>query len=166
MTNQPTWKQIGTVGDINPFDYDGGFIYQDETGVYTEELEYIQADNDGLMDDATWNVYRWSLDRLEMVTAENGDILLVPFGFSSRNDLPHPIASYDEWFNGDIASAANSLGCTVETLRESLCSQDATRRAFAYLELAQYHGFANFDSYPYTYTDREELEARYAVRNL
>ena len=158
-TKQPTWKQIGTVGDMNPFDYDGGFIYQDETGVYPPELEYIQTQSES--ETGPWKVYRWPLDRCETVTVD-GKILLVPFGFSTRTDLPHPIADYDEWFNSNLESAASSADRTVENLRAALCHEDAQIRAWAYLDLAQYHGFENFDDYPLTFTDLAKLKARYA----
>jgi hypothetical protein len=164
-TNQPQWKQVGTVGDVNPFDYDGGFIYQDETGVYAPELEYILGESNYSQPENTgrWKVYRFCLDRLETVTVD-GNQLLVPFGFGSRTDLPHPIDSYNEWFNRDLDGPASGVGITVEQYRAELCSEDARARAFAYLELAMYHGFENFDDYPLTFTNRDELEARYAQK--
>lgn len=161
-TKQPTWKQAGTVGDVNPFEYDGGFFYQDETGVYSPELEYIQAQDDGSDAPGPWKVYRWPLDRCETVTV-NGKTLLVPFGFSARTDLPHPIADYDEWFNSNLESAAASMGRNVNEFRADLCAENLNMRAAAYLDLALYHGFENFDSYPLTFTDLEKLKARYRV---
>jgi len=162
-TNQPVWKQVGTVGDVNPFDYDGGFVYEDETGVYSAELEWIEAQDDGSGEAGPWKVYRWDLDRLETVEID-GAVYLVPFGFGARTDLPYSIESYDEWFHRDLGEVADTVGSTVEELRAALCSEDPMRRAFAYLELAQYHGFENFDSYPLEFSKekREELEARYA----
>ena len=79
---QPNWKKIGGIGDVNPIDYDGGYIYEDETGVYSPELEYIQAQDDGSGNAGPWKVYRWPLDRCESITVD-GKELLVPFGFSS-----------------------------------------------------------------------------------
>lgn len=154
-TNQPVWKKIGIVGDVNPFDHDGGFIYEDETGVYPAELEYIARTAKD-----SWKLFRWPLDRCEAVTAD-GKTLLVPFGFPARTDLPHPLADYDEWFNSNLESAASFADRTVEDFRAALCSEDAHTRALAYLDLAQNHGFENFDSYPLTFTSREKLEARY-----
>ena len=160
-TKQPVWKKIGTVGDVNPLDYDGGFIYEDETGVYPPELEYIQAQSESNADESgPWEVYRWSLDRCETVTAD-GKTLLVPFGFSARMDLPHPITDYDEWFNSDLESAAASMSRNVDEFRADLCTENLNMRAAAYLDLALYHGFENFDSYPLTFASRKELEARY-----
>jgi hypothetical protein len=154
-TKQPVWKKIGTVGDVNPLDYAGGFIYEDETGVYPAELEYVARVVNGAR-----KVYRWPLDRCETVTADE-KTLLVPFGYPARTDLPHPLADYDEWFNSNLESAASFADRTVEDFRAALCSEDARTRALAYLALAQNHGFENFDSYPVTFTSREELEARY-----
>ena len=63
MTQQPVWKKVGTVGDINPLDYDGGFVYVDTTGVYPPEMEYIEVQSmcDG-REDGPWKVYRVVLD--------------------------------------------------------------------------------------------------------
>ena len=41
-TKQPKWKRVGTIGDINFVEYDGGIVFVDETGVYCPELEYVQ----------------------------------------------------------------------------------------------------------------------------
>lgn len=154
-TKQPIWKKIGTVGDVNPLDYDGGFIYEDETGVYPAELEYIARTGKD-----SWKVFRWPLDRCEAVTVD-GKTLLVPFGFPTRADLPHPITDYDEWFNSDLESAAASMSRNVDEFRADLCTENLNMRAAAYLDLALYHGFENFDSYPLTFASRKELEARY-----
>ena len=83
------------------------------------------------------------------------------FWLSHWADLPHPITDYDEWFNSDLESAASSADRTVENLRAAFCHEDAQLRAWAYLDLAQYHGFENFDSDSLTFTSRKELEARY-----
>lgn len=159
-TKQPTWKQIGTVGDINPFEHDGGFIYQDETGVYPPELEYIVNRSLDGREPGPWNVYRWPLDRCEAVTVD-GKTLLVPFGFPARTDLPHPLADYDEWFNSNLENAASSVGRNVNEFRADLCAENLNMRAAAYLDLALYHGFENFDSYPLAFTNLAELKARY-----
>jgi hypothetical protein len=162
VTNQPVWKKIGTVGDINPIDYDGGFIYHDETGVYPAELEYVigAGDENAWGEYTEWLVYRMVLDRLEEMTGLKNSPL-VPFGFGSRNDLPYPLGSYEEWFCKDLGSVADCIGLDVDGLREMLCSEDEQRRAFGYLELANYFGWENFDGYPLHFTSREELEARY-----
>ena len=40
-TKQPKWKLIAQLGDVNPIDYGGYFIYEDETGVYPPEGEKL-----------------------------------------------------------------------------------------------------------------------------
>jgi len=162
MAQQPNWKSIGTVGDVNPLDYDGGYVYEDTTGVYPAELEYVRNVSGTEDENGPWEVYRWPLDRYEMVDA-GGDTLLVPFGFGSRSDLPHPLANYDAWFNDDISQVASYVGSNVAEMRASLCSDNPMERAWVYLDLATCHGFENFDSYPLDYSDREELEKRYAT---
>ena len=66
-TNQPDWKLIANLGDENPLEHDGFFIYKDKTGVYEEEGEYIIVDNEWVSDDdkLTYTVYRIILERKE-----------------------------------------------------------------------------------------------------
>ena len=159
MTNQPVWKKIGTVGDINPIDYDGGFIYHDETGVYPAELEYIQSTRDD--EPIEWRVYRTVLDRLR---CRDGYLYLASvednWGKYHEGEKEFYPSVYDEWFNRDLGGVADCVGLGVADLREMLCSEDEQARAFGYLNLAEYFGWENFDSYPLHFTSREELEAR------
>lgn len=165
-TKQPTWKLAGTVGDIHPLDYSGGFVYVDTTGVYPPELEWIEAEPDSeqysdydLTNDK-WTVYRFPLDRCELAQV-NGEPHLVPFGFPARTDLPHPIASYVEWFDERLNDVAITNGASVVDYRHMLTSDSPMGLAMVYMILAQYHGWENFDSDPLTFTNREEIEKRY-----
>lgn len=160
-TNQPIWKLAGTIGDINPFDYSGGFVYIDTTGVYAPEMEWIEVNEDRK---TSWTVYRTILDRCELAQV-NGEPHLVPFGFASRTDLPYPIGSYVEWFDDSMHSVARCMGQDVNELVDEICSDEPMSRANAYLSLAQYHGWENFDSDPLQYSDRSELESRYSEKN-
>lgn len=159
-TNQPKWELIANLGDANPIEYGGYFIYRDTTGVYPEEAELLDSPED---DSGTWTVYRFILDRLERIETDDR-ILLVPSGFSQKwanGKLPHPIYVYDEWFSENLSRVADYIGQTLEEMRNDLCSEDARRRAFAYRAIGEYHGFDNLDSYPLTFTHRAEVELRY-----
>jgi hypothetical protein len=159
-TNQPTWELIANLGDVNPIEYGGYFVYRDTTGVYPEEAELLSSpDSDG----GTWTVHRFSVDRLERVDI-NGRTLLVPFGFPKRTDLPHPIDQYEEWFSEDLERVASYIGQPLEELRGDLCSEDACKRAFAYRAIGEYHGLDNLDSYPLAFADRSEVESRYSTK--
>ena len=136
-TNQPQWKCIANLGDVSSVDYGGYFVYIDETGAYEAEAEYLYAPDD---DDAPegWEAYRIVLDRL----------------------TPETLAS--EWFADDLPLIARCVDINVNNLRRDLCDADPIVRAEAYRAIGEYHGFADFDSDPWTSHDRDEVEARYA----
>jgi hypothetical protein len=149
-TKQPVWKKVGTIGDMNFVEHDGGPVYVDETGVYCPELEYVQNMPEG---DAF--VYRILLENLKLSPAGK----LIPRGYDET--WPHPVERYTEWFDEDLASVANSCGLERAELVEALISDNPMARASAYEAIAQYFGWENFDSYPLHFADREALEARY-----
>src|SRR5258708_1030703 len=124
-TRQPKWELIANLGDVNPLDYGGYFIYRDTIGAYPEEAEKL-----GVSDEfEEWAGYRLTLDRLKQV--QDGDnVYLVPFKFDET--WPHPVSAYDEWFHDKLSSVAESAGQTVQELRDAFCSDDPRIRAFAY----------------------------------
>lgn len=138
MTNQPNWKTV--------YETDYSSLYEDTTGVYAPELEIFEDDESN----GTSQIYRFSIDRCALVGT-----YLVLASIAGRTDLPHPIASYVEWFAKDLASVASSVGSTKEDLIEALCSEDAPTRAVAYEAIGGYHGYVNFDQYPRECTIRE-----------
>lgn len=153
MSNQPQWVKIGTIGDVNPIECGGGFIFEDSTGVYPPELEVIEPwevreflDENG--DIGRWTVYRVVLERCTF----KGGVL-------SDNKF-HP--DYPVWFADKIQSVADCNGIDVDELRDALCSNDAMARAGAYEALAGYFGWDEFDTGPLTIDSREEIDARYA----
>ena len=158
MTNQPVWKLLANLGDVNPVDHGGLFVYQDLTGVYPEECEKLVSPDD---DNGTWYMYRFILDRLEL----HGKACLVPFGFTTRTDLPYPIESYEEWFSKDIEHVAETIGESADVLRLMFCSADPIERARAYESIGDYHGFDNLDSYPLIFSNRSDVTARYTEKN-
>jgi hypothetical protein len=161
-TNQPIWKLAGTVGDVNPIDYSGGFIYTDETGIYPPELEWIESEDSHKAEPTNWTVYRILLERCAMVKID-GAFRLITANY--KPDWTHPIDRYIEWFDESIKNVSDSSGIPIADLETMLCSPDPKQLAQAYLELAQYHGWENFDSYPLKFTDRSELETRYKGKN-
>lgn len=105
-----------------------------------------------------WTVYRFILDRLKQVQV-NETVYLVPVKFDES--WPNYVSKYDEWFHKDLARVASYVGQTLQEMRDAFCSDDPRVRAFAYEALGDYHGYENLDSYPLTFTSREEVEARY-----
>ena len=151
MTNQPKWKQIGTIGDICFIQHDGGPVFVDETGIYPPELEYVQN-----MPEEDAFVYRFSLDPVKLSPAGK----LIPAGYNES--WPHPIEEYTEWFNDSIDGVCAFCGISREEFISAITSDNAMARAAAYESLAQYHGWESFDAYPLHFKNEEELEARYS----
>jgi hypothetical protein len=156
MANQPKWKLLANLGDVNPIEYGGYFVYVDETGAYPPEAEWLEADEDG-----TWTVYRFILDRCTHVN-----------GILSNNPY-HP--DHPVWFakpeseraarpqdNTYLKDAADCCGTDPDELAKLFCSADPLERAEAYRVVGLYHGFANLDQYPLQFTSRKEVSARYA----
>ena len=162
-TNQPVWKLIANLGDRNPIDYGGYFVYRDTTGVYTEEAEMLIApDND---DGAgTWQVYRFILDKCtwRKSTGTLSDNKFHPemcAWFAQRESARKTRPQDTSYLSG----VASSIGTSLSELRALFCSDNPLDRAHAYRAIGDYHGYANLDSYPVRLTSRTEVEARYAA---
>jgi hypothetical protein len=153
--SQPVWKLV--------YATDYSALYRDETGVYPEELAVVQTDDDRDEDDPDrHHVYRFAVERCAIVRLDdNGDVTddptvrgyLVHASLVGRTDLPHAWSRYEEWFAKDLASVARSIGSSRADLIAALCSEDAPTRACAYEAIGGYHGFANFDQYPDTWSE-------------
>ena len=57
-TQQPRWKNVGHIGDVDPIAHGGGFVYEDSTGVYCPEMTYFET-----LDDGTWVRMRGNTNR-------------------------------------------------------------------------------------------------------
>ena len=143
MTKQPRWKMLANLGDVNPVEYGGYFIYQDMTGVYPAEGEWLEAPGS---DDDVWRVYRFILDKCTFVN-----------GILSDNKY-HP--EHKAWFADYIPTIAEIVGESPEKVIANLCSEDPLHRAWVYREIGLYCGFENLDSYPRTYTKKSALPRR------
>ena len=49
--DQPKWKLLANLGDANPIDYCGYFVYRDETGVYRDEAEKLISPDEATITD-------------------------------------------------------------------------------------------------------------------
>jgi hypothetical protein len=164
-TNQPKWKLVGMVGDINPIDHDGGLVYQDQTGVYCPEMEYIEGHdcdreiwklrrykNDPDSSYAVnmritryWKVYRILLEKCTYIN-----------GILSDNKY-HP--DYEVWFAKHVKDMEEKQR---EQVIKMLCSEDANERAKGYLEICYITGFHEFDQYCETeYETLFDIKAKY-----
>jgi len=158
--SQPNWKYIANLGDANPIDHGGFFVYIDETGVYDPEAELLEItrQNDG-GEPIEWNVYRFSLEKCTLQNGILSDNKFHPehpawFAECKRAERPQD-TTY-------LSNVAECMGMDLETLQTLFCSDNPIERAEAYRCVGEYHGFDNLDSYPLTFTDRTEVEQRYA----
>jgi len=133
-TQQPKWKEVGHIGDVNWPEYGGGPVMIDETGVYPPELEYVEPPPDELSFDspkARWEVYRVPLEPNQ------------PWG--DREDLE---------------AVARTSGQDPDELADAFASDDPMERAYAYETWAGHFGWYELDQYPLRLTC-PEVEKRY-----
>ncbi len=141
--SQPKWKFVAQLGDVNPLDHGGKFLFVDETGVYPPELEFVELLVDSIEDE--WEVHRIVLDKCTFID-----------GVLSDNKF------HQAWFAQNLQAVADCVDVDESELIGRLCSGDALNRAQAYVDIVSYYGVHEFDQYPRMFDDRAELEARYA----
>ena len=156
MSTQPKWKLVANLGDVNPLDYGGYFVYVDETGVYPPEAELLEVPEEE--SETGYRSYRFIL---EPCTFENGVLSDNPY----HKDLPAWFAEPESKRADrpqDTTYLKNIADCMdIEELElvRLFCSDSPLERAEAWRAVGDYHGWENLDSYPTDWT-REELEAR------
>jgi hypothetical protein len=150
MTNQPKWELIAQLGDKNPLEHGGYWVFVDKKGVYTPEAEKLILcdDNENIN-----LVYRFSLDQLKM----HNDMLI---SYRYDSTFPNAVESYKEWFSDDIPSVASYVGMTTEQLQALFCSDNPIERAAAYEAIGDYFGYVNLDSDSLPYT-KKEVKSRF-----
>lgn len=150
---------IANLGDVNPFDYDGFFIFIDEKNEYQPEAALLQAENPN-DENTTYTVYRFSLEKCtyqnEILSDNNFHPEISAWWAKSekeRQDRPQ-----DRTYLKNVADYADY---PEEQMIADFCSDDPIKRAEAYRAIGEYHGFDNFDSYPLTGLSRKEVEKMY-----
>jgi hypothetical protein len=159
-TTQPKWHCIAQLGDVNPLDYGGYWIFEDATGVYPPEAEYLAVDDD---DDGRlrYTAYRFALDRC---TYADGILSDNPYhpdhpAWFAKPESERATRPQDTTYLADVAK---SIGSDVGAVIAALCSDDPRERAHAYRAVGDYHGWDNLDSYPLQLS-RTEARRRYAL---
>ena len=137
-TNQPAWKCVAQLGDVNPLDYGGLWVLIDTTGVYSPEGE--------LYDVNTQRVYRFILEDCTFT-----------HGVLSDNKY-HP--DQPAWFADALRDVADFIGAETRTLIDMFISADPVERARAWQAVGDYFGWDNLDCYPLLLT-RSEAKRRY-----
>lgn len=151
-TNQPKWFCVANLGDADPINYGGAFVYVDLTGVYDPELEILRepifsGPDDKPQDD--WRVYRVCLES-HTYTAENakGERVTVDPSMPGvlSDNAYHPECA--AWYSDTLADIAYTVGCEPSDLIARFCSDDPIMRASAYLDAIARYGAFEFDHYP------------------
>jgi hypothetical protein len=157
MTRQPNWKLLANLGDVQPIEYGGYFVYEDTTNVYGHEAELLEVyDNSG-----EWRIYRFSIDKctfIDGILSDNKYHPEHPAWFAE----PEPEKATRPQDSTYLSNVASYVGDTVENMIALLCSDNPIARATVYRNIGEYHGLDNFDSYPLTFKKRKEVEKRYA----
>ena len=151
-TQQPEWKLVAQLGDANPVEHGGRFVYQDTTGVYSPEIEVLTSPEEwNESSKCEWTVHRFICNPC---TYTNGIL--------SDNKF-HPASK--AWFADKLASVAISFDVTKDSIVNDLTSDNVVVKASAWLMLADYFGLHEFDYYPLTLT-RDEVLTRYKKETL
>lgn len=137
--SQPVWKFLANIGDVNPVDYGGKFVYKDETGVYPPEMAVLEVPEEG--ESQIYCEFRFILDKCTYVN-----------GVLSDNQF-HP--EHPAWFADDIEAIEDCIGQDRGSVIAGLCSDDTLARAFAYDAIASYFGYHEFDHYPLEMSRRD-----------
>src|SRR6266496_3443390 len=133
-TQQPQWKCIGHIGDVDPIAHGGAFIYIDETGVYPPKMTWFEPGTD-----EQWHELegKTPLDVYRVMLEED----------STR-----------EWWYDKLGSIASFTGQTLEQVQADANSADPRVKAWVYDSLVRYFGAEEFDSYPLRMTEDEAYE--------
>lgn len=159
MSNQPVWKMIANLGDANPLDHGGFFIYVDTTNVYPPEAVWLEITNESEEDEEELFTYREYRFPLEKCTYINGIL--------SDNKFHPEIHAW--WATPESQLSKRPQDTTYlskmtddpEKLIQMFCSDDPTQRALAYREIGEHHGFDNLDHDPLENLSRMQAEERY-----
>ncbi len=160
MTRQPNWQLVANLGDVNPIDYGGQFVYIDLNGEYEPELEVLEVfDEDS--DRPIWQVFRFILSKCTYINGILSDNKYHPdkSAWFAKSKAERAARPQDTTY---LENVANSMDYPEEDMVRDLCGDNVIARAMAYKAIADYHGLDNFDSYPLQFTNMAEVEARYA----
>ena len=166
MNNQPRWQCIANLGDANPYEHGGLFVFVDTTGVYSAEVEKWEPEYHCF--------YRVIIDQLVLHEG-----LLIPASiyklYLKGADLPKPIEEYEEWFSDKTENYAASVGMDWNEYRQMFCNSDPVVRARAYEIMFEHEGWVNWDSTPLKLSKQQtplrigrhmrQLEAKNAERS-
>ena len=149
MKNQPSFHCIANLGDTDPLEHGGAFVFVDRRGLYPPELH--------LWEPSESKLYRVTVEQLWRIASEESRDPATnrqpEDGVSDNRFHPYLPA----WF-GNLAalqSVAYSIGSGLSEFVDRLTAENAVTRAGAFVDLIGYWGPTEFDSYPLELTTRE-----------
>jgi hypothetical protein len=144
-------RKIGSIGDVNPIDYGGGYIFSGSGGG-GPTLEYFEGLDD---DERASRIHAkvWDSDEAEAKIDKLGIQL---YQVDLEKDGKSFLSSYD-WVDWD--SVAQSTGQDPSAYSASELTT-AQKRAMAVWDAASVNGWFEFDQYPLSMTVGE-LKARW-----
>ena len=154
-TLSPSWRFIDNLGDVNPIDHGGYFVFTDSTGVYPDEAELLKIDDDG-----SATVYRFMLEKCTFINGILSDNRFHPdkSAWFAKPESERANRPQDSTY---LSNVAECCGMDEGELIDMLCSGDPIQLAIAYRAIGDYHGFDNLDSYPLQLS-ADEVAERYA----
>lgn len=151
-TNQPAWKLVANLGDANPIEHGGLFVFEDTTGAYPPEIELIEQPSEEFEDystDSGWKPSaRWTVRRAvcEPCTYVCGVL----------SDSPS-YPKIEAWFADAIDSVAESSGMERDEFIRMITVGTVVERAEAWRIIGDYFGWDTLDSYPLELTRKEAI---------
>ncbi len=127
----PKGKAVMWTGDVDPFTYGGGIVYDEETGPMWVVFPGAEEELDE--DDPT------SKTQVYVISVED-DVL-----------------GWHDWV--DVEKIASFTGADVEKLKEDARSPELARRVSVLEDIASYYGHYELDQYPQQMTEAELRKA-------
>jgi hypothetical protein len=123
--NRRYGRRVGSVGDVNPVDYGGGFVYK-LPGDPEPYIEYVHG-LDGGDTEGRMTLY--------------------------RDSIPADVFAHYNW--AKVEEIARYIGADPDELRRLGASRKVMDRAYAVEAIASYHGWHELDQYPLELTEKE-----------
>jgi len=158
--SQPKWKFLVNVGDVNPLDHGGMFVYVDETGVYPPEAECVWPEED--IDLIT--VHRFILEPCTYINGVLSDNKFHPDKWAWFAAPPSGGNRSRPDTTNYLKSIADTEGTDEAALIAMFCSDDPQQRVYAWRSVGDFFGYDNLDSQPIKLT-RVEAVKRYQEQN-
>lgn len=122
---------LGTVGDVNPVEYGGGVIVDDDGEIRVEYFYGLDTDEPDA--DGEFQVYYATVEP--------------------------DVFGYHNWLSeSDLEHLAEDAGCEVDELREQGRSENPVERVLALELIAGLWGWGSLDHYPAHFTESELRE--------